>query len=109
MTTDDGRRQARDDIPIMDVNCFNAIELQPEIAADVWAYNLRRSKGKDFRHVEFPLMKKLEPGKKYWQLDRVGKLPVKYMAVESLTLKKFSVMSDVYVERNCVFCSFWIL
>ena len=32
----------------------------------------------------------------YWRLDKVGRLPVKHMAVESLTQKRFYVASDVW-------------
>lgn len=42
------------------------------------------------------MARKLPEGASYWRLDKAGRLPVKYMAAETLTSKQFSVASDVW-------------
>jgi hypothetical protein len=39
---------------------------------------------------------KLPDGENFWKLDKAGKLPVKYMAPETLTTKRFTIASDVW-------------
>ena len=55
---------------------------------------------------DFGLTRMLPPGEEYWRLDKAGRLPVKYMAIETLTLKRFGVESDVwafgYADGNWV-------
>jgi focal adhesion kinase 1 len=38
----------------------------------------------------------LPDGENFWKLDKAGKLPVKYMAPETLTAKRFTIASDVW-------------
>jgi serine/threonine protein kinase len=45
---------------------------------------------------DFGLTRMLPPGQEYWRLDKAGRLPVKYMAIETLTLKRFGIESDVW-------------
>jgi len=45
---------------------------------------------------DFGLARELPKDKEYWKLDKAGRLPVKYMALESLTLKRFYIASDVW-------------
>ena len=46
--------------------------------------------------ADFGLTRKLPDDQDFWKLDKAGRLPVKYMSIESLTLKRFSAASDVW-------------
>lgn len=63
---------------------------------DLAARNILLSHDNGVRIGDFGLARKLAEGKDYWRLDKAGRLPVKYMAVETLTSKRFSVSSDVW-------------
>ena len=63
---------------------------------DLAARNILLSHNNGVRIGDFGLARKLAEGKDYWRLDKAGRLPVKYMAVETLTSKRFSVASDVW-------------
>ena len=45
---------------------------------------------------DFGLSRELPEGQDFWRLDKAGRLPVKYMAIETLTVKRFGVASDVW-------------
>lgn len=45
---------------------------------------------------DFGLTRQLPPDQDYWRLEKTGRLPVKYMAIETLTSKRFSPASDVW-------------
>jgi nicotinamidase-related amidase len=66
------------------------------IHRDLAARNILLSHDNAVRIGDFGLARKLDDGKDYWRLDKAGRLPVKYMAVETLTSKRFSVASDVW-------------
>lgn len=66
------------------------------IHRDLAARNILLSHDNQVRIGDFGLARKLPEEKEYWRLDKAGRLPVKYMAVETLTSKRFSVASDVW-------------
>ncbi len=45
---------------------------------------------------DFGLARYLPPDQNFWRMDRPGRLPVRYMAPECFTLKRFSQDTDVW-------------
>eukprot|EP00041_Stephanoeca_diplocostata_P034701 m.1196997 g.1196997 ORF g.1196997 m.1196997 type:complete len:1210 (-) comp24565_c0_seq1:1893-5522(-) len=66
------------------------------IHRDLAARNILMSHQNALKIGDFGLARELPVDKDYWRLDKPGRLPVKYMALESLTLKRFSEKSDVW-------------
>ncbi|EGD80026.1 TK/HMTK protein kinase [Salpingoeca rosetta] len=63
---------------------------------DVAARNILLHHDNQVKIGDFGLTRKIPDGQNHWRLDKAGRLPVKHMAVESLTLKRFSSASDVW-------------
>ena len=66
------------------------------IHRDIAARNIVLRSNNQVKIADFGLARKLPDGLEFWKLDKLGRLPVKYMAVETLTLKHFSLSSDVW-------------
>ena len=66
------------------------------IHRDIAARNVLLTHNNAVKIGDFGLARQLPEGQEYWKLDKAGKLPVKYMSVESLTSKRFSIASDVW-------------
>eukprot|EP00049_Salpingoeca_infusionum_P022859 m.9225 g.9225 ORF g.9225 m.9225 type:complete len:1075 (+) comp5434_c1_seq1:481-3705(+) len=66
------------------------------IHRDVAARNVLLDSDCQVKLGDFGLARKLPDDQDFWKLDKAGKLPVKYMALESLTKKRFSLASDVW-------------
>ena len=45
---------------------------------------------------DFGQARYLQDGEEFWKLDRVSRLPIRYMPPESLSGKKFYLKSDVW-------------
>ncbi len=63
---------------------------------DIAARNVLLSHNNVVKIGDFGLARFLPEGQDFWKLDKAGRLPVKYMAVETLTSKQFFVASDVW-------------
>eukprot|EP00051_Salpingoeca_urceolata_P011657 m.144800 g.144800 ORF g.144800 m.144800 type:complete len:1163 (-) comp17205_c1_seq1:107-3595(-) len=63
---------------------------------DIAARNVLLHHNNQVKLGDFGLTRKLPDGQDYWRLDKAGRLPVKYMSVETLTIKRFSSASDVW-------------
>lgn len=63
---------------------------------DIAARNILLDRNNIVRIADFGLARPLPPGQDEWKLDKLGRLPVKYMAVETLTKKVFSLASEVW-------------
>ncbi len=63
---------------------------------DIAARNVLLDANNIVKIADFGLTRKIPDGQDFWKLDKAGKLPVKYMSIESLTLKRFSAASDVW-------------
>ncbi len=63
---------------------------------DIAARNILLTTNNVVKIGDFGLARKLPDGESFWKLDKAGKLPVKYMALESLTTKRFTVATDVW-------------
>ena len=63
---------------------------------DIAARNILLHTGNKIKLADFGLTRKLPDGENVWKLDKLGRLPVKYMALETLTAKLFSLASDVW-------------
>lgn len=74
--------------------CFLAE--QRFIHRDLAARNVMLTHQNKVRIGDFGLARQIPEDKDYWKLDKAGRLPVKYMALESLTLKRFYIASDVW-------------
>eukprot|EP00040_Diaphanoeca_grandis_P034240 m.211769 g.211769 ORF g.211769 m.211769 type:complete len:1090 (+) comp33110_c1_seq1:114-3383(+) len=66
------------------------------IHRDIAARNVLLTHNNQVCIADFGLARELPAAKDYWKLDKAGRLPVKYMALESLTLKRFYIASDVW-------------
>jgi serine/threonine protein kinase len=72
------------------------------IHRDLAARNIMLTHKNAVKIGDFGLARMLPEGKDYWRLDKAGRLPVKYMAAETLTSKRFSVASDVWAFGVCM-------
>ncbi len=63
---------------------------------DIAARNILLSHNNPVKIGDFGLTRLLPEGQDFWKLDKAGKLPVKYMSIETLTSKRFSLASDVW-------------
>jgi serine/threonine protein kinase len=63
---------------------------------DIAARNVLLDSKNRIKIADFGLTRKIPEGQDFWKLDKAGRLPVKYMSIESLTLKRFSAASDVW-------------
>lgn len=63
---------------------------------DIAARNVLLHHNNQVKLGDFGLARQLPPGQPYWRMEKSGRLPVKYMAIETLTLKRFSPASDVW-------------
>lgn len=63
---------------------------------DLAARNVMLTHNNKVRIGDFGLARQIPDGQDFWKLDKAGRLPVKYMAIESLTMKRFYIASDVW-------------
>lgn len=69
---------------------------------DLAARNVMLSHKNQVKIGDFGLARKLPDDSTFWKLDKAGRLPVKYMSIEALTLKRFSQASDVWAFGVCI-------
>ena len=63
---------------------------------DLAVRNVLLGEGNVVKLGDFGQARYLQEGESEWKLDRVARLPVRYMPPESLTLKRFSLKTDVW-------------
>jgi serine/threonine protein kinase len=63
---------------------------------DIAVRNVLLGPHNDAKLADFGQARFLQDGEKEWKLDKAGRLPVRYMACESLSSKKFTLKSDVW-------------
>merc|ERR1719272_113622 len=66
------------------------------IHMDLAARNVLLGRGNVVKIADFGLTRKLSPGKNYYRLMVTLKLPIKWMALESIKDKIFTVKTDVW-------------
>jgi serine/threonine protein kinase len=66
------------------------------IHMDLAARNMLLHKANVVKIADFGLTRKLEPGQKVYKLTKTLKLPIKWMAIESMDEKIFSTKSDCW-------------
>ena len=63
---------------------------------DYQARNVMLGAGNKVKLGDFGLARRMVAGQDYWKIDKAGRLPARYMAVESFATKTFSEKTDVW-------------
>lgn len=69
---------------------------------DLAVRNILLTENNIIKVADFGLARRIPDGQDFWRLDKAGRLPVKYMAPETLTVKRFTEKSEVWAFGVCV-------
>jgi len=75
---------------------LNAMEQKRIIHRDIAVRNVLLGENNVVKIADFGQARFLQEGENDWKLDKIMRMPIRYMSPESLSTKRFSLKSDVW-------------